>query len=776
LNHNNIPIPLTSLVGREKEVTEISLVLTTTRLLTLLGPGGVGKTRLAIETSNSVADKYSHGVCWVNLESLMDPLLVPQTIAKALDLYLTPNQAPSDLVENYLQSKHLLLVLDNCEHLISTCAELVEHILNISTKLQVLITSRAELGIFGEVTWHVPSLPVPDLNPLPALQYLLEYPSISLFLERAAAVSPGYTLSELNSMPIALICQKLDGIPLAIELAAARIKLLSASEIAARLEDRFKLLTGGSRNALPRQQTLLATLDWSYELLTDSEQRLFRCLSVFADFFSLEAAEQVAHSNLSISEHTIVLDLLVQLVTKSLIKVKIETPASKTGTRYQMLETIREYARKKLTGSDETLAVHKAYLNYYIWFVKQAEPKLYNQEQSAWSDQLELELDNFRTALEWSLENKDIGSAAKLVINIGRFWYIRGYYCEASMWLDRILALGAIADPTRAKLLLSRGYFSQAQGEYDQAATFVETSLVIFKSLGDISGMAQANAIMGIIKVFQGEREKGIKMLEECRKTFQETGDEWQAARALLYIADTYNREGDHKKADLLSQECLSLFTKLGDSWGIAFASGVAGEIAREEGDLIQAKAYFRDNLAFLWQHGLKGEISYPLETLALIEISEQNYKHGLYLWGAAEVFRKQANAPLPPAYQSDYQKYLTVAQDKLGETAYSEFLEQGRNLAPADAINLATHDDIPLPEKPSSMGDESPDEYHLTKREIEILRLVTTGMTDAQIAEQLFLSPRTISKHLESVYRKLGVNSRMAATNLAMSHNILGK
>ena len=776
MKQNNIPIPLTSLVGRQQEVQEIIQVLSTTRLLTLLGPGGVGKTRLAIEAANAAARKFPNGVCWVDLASLMDPSLIPQTIAKALELYLAPNQAPLEIVEKYLQSKQKLLVLDNCEHLIAACAELVEHLLSICSKLQVLTASREELGIFGEVTWHVPSLPFPDTQSLTSIQTLLEFPSIRLFLERAAAVSPGYSLTESNSQSIALICQKLDGMPLAIELAAARIKLLSTKEIAARLDDRFELLMGGSRTALPRQQTLRATLDWSYELLTDSEQRLFRCLSVFADFFSLEAAEQVAHLNLSISEHTIVLDLLVQLVTKSLIKVKIEAPASKTGTRYQMLETIREYAREKLTAAGETVEVHTAYLNYYLWFVKQAEPKLYNQEQNAWSDHLELEFDNFRTALEWSIENKDIGSAAELVINIDRFWQLRGYYCEASMWLDRILALGGIADATHAELLLSRGFFSRAQGEYDQAAAYIETSLAIFESLGDISGKAQANAIMGIIKVFHGEREKGIEFLEESLKTFQEIGDEWQIARALLYISDSYNREGDHKKAALLSQECLSLFTKLGDSWGIAFAAGVAGEIAREEGDLIQAKAYFRDNLVFLTQHGLKGEIPFPLESLALIEISEQNYKRALYLWGAAEVFREQANSPLPPAYQSDYQKYLMVAQDKLGETAYLAAIEEGRELLSEDVIDLATHDNAILPETSSATGEEPMMEFHLTKREIEILRLVATGITDAQVAKELFLSTRTVSKHLESIYNKLQVNSRTAATNFALSHKIIGQ
>jgi predicted ATPase/DNA-binding CsgD family transcriptional regulator len=774
LRQDNFPIPLTSLVGRKKEVEQVGRLLSTIRLLTLLGPGGVGKTRLAIEAASAIAGKFPNGGCWVDLASLNDPLLIPQTIAKSLDIYVAPNQPPLETVENYLQSKQLLLVLDNCEHLVASCAELVEHLLSVCPKLQVLTTSREELGIFGEVTWHVPSLPFPDLQSLPPFQSLIEYPSIQLFIERAAAVLPGYSLSDLNEQPIALICQKLDGMPLAIELAAVRIKLLSAKEIASRLSNRFELLTGGSRNALPRQQTLRTTLDWSYELLTGSEQSLFRCLSVFADCFSLEEAEQVARSSLQISESFNFLDLLVQLVNKSLIEVEIEPQVSESGTRYHMLEIIREYAREKLVTAGETVAVHTSYLNYYLGFVKEAEPRLYNQEQSTWSDQLEAEYDNLRAAIEWSLGNKDVELVAQLVMSLSRFWQLRGYFSEAAMWLDRILALPGIADHTHAQLLLIRGHIAEAQGTYEQAIAFVEAGLAIFRTQGNISGIAQGKAIMGIIRVLQGERAKGIKLLEESRKTFQESGDEWQTARALLFIADSYNRMGNNKKAALLCQECLSLFNKMGDPWGIAFASGIAGEIARQQGDLQQAKEYFRNNLVFHWQHGQKGEIPYPLETLALIAISEKDYVRAVRLWGAAEVFREKANAPLPPAYQSDYHKYLTLAHEKLGEKAYIAALLQGRELLPAAVIDLATHDDLIQVELPSTTGTESVSEFHLTKREIEILRLVATGMTDEQVAERLFLSPRTVGKHLQSIYSKLSVNSRTAATHFALSHNLI--
>jgi predicted ATPase/DNA-binding CsgD family transcriptional regulator len=774
LNHNNIPVPLTSLVGRQKEVDEVGRLLSTSRVLTLLGPGGVGKTRLAIEVANAVASKFLNGVCWVDIASLADPELIPQTIAKALDIYLAPYQAPLEAIENYLQSQDLLLVLDNCEHLIARVSKLVENLLRICPKLNVLTASRDELGIYGEVTWRVPSLAIPDIDLIAPLQSLAEYPSVQLFVERGAAVLPGYSLTEFNYQPIALICRRLDGLPLAIELAAVRIKMLSANEIAARLDDRFELLTGGSRNALPRQQTLRATLDWSYDLLSEAEQKLFRSLSVFADYFSLQAAEKVAYSNLPSPEEVNFLDLFEQLVNKSLIKAEIELPAFKSRTRYQMQETIREYAREKLLINGETVAVHAAYLAYYLSLVSQAEPNLYNQEQSLWSDRLEAEYDNLRAAIEWSIGNHQIESAARLALDIAHFWQIRGYYCEAAMWLDRILAFQGITDQPRAKLLLVRGQIAQAQGEYEQATAFVDSSLAIFRPLGDISGIAQGNALMGIIRVLQGERGQGIDFLEESLRTFKESGEEWQAARALLYISDSYNRMGNNEKASQLSHECLSLFTKLGDEWGIAFASGNAGEIARQQGDFKQAKKYFRNNLIYHWQQGQKGDIPYPLETLSLIAISEESYAHAIRLWGAAEVFREKANTPLPPAYQNDYQKYLTLAREKLGENAYLTYLQEGRELSAVDVINLAIHED-PIQVKASPVADSEPmEEFHLTKREIEILRLVATGMTDAQVAKQLFLSPRTISKHLESIYSKLNVNSRTAATHIALSHKMI--
>ncbi len=774
LNQNNIPIPLTSLVGRQKEVEEVGRLLSSTRLLTLLGPGGVGKTRLAIEVANATLGKFPNGVCWVDLASLVDPTLIPQRIAKELAIYVAPNQTPVDTVETYLQSKDLLMVFDNCEHLIVSCGELADHLLKISPKLNILTASRDALGIYGEVTWHVPSLSIPHLDTLPPFQELAEYTSIQLFIDRAAAVSPGYSLSEFNYQPIALICQKLDGLPLAIELAAARIKMLSANEIAVRLDDRFELLTGGSRNALPHQQTLRATLDWSYDLLTEPEQKLFRCLSVFADCFSLEAAEHVAYPNLPVSERSNFLDILERLINKSLVKTEMELSAFGSRTRYQMQETIREYAREKLSTTGETVEVHIAYLNYYLWFVSEAEPNLYNQEQGVRVDQIEAEYDNLRAVIEWSLESQEIELLAQLILCLDRFWQLRGYYREAARWLDRILASQGMTDQLRAKLLMVRGEIARAQGEYEQAIAFVEASSAIYKTFGDSASITQGKALMGIIKVLEGAREQGIKLLEESLRTFKESGEEWQAARVLLYITDTYNRLGNNKKATQLCRECLSLFTKLGDEWGIAFASGAAGEIARRVGDFKQAKEYFRNNLAYHWQQGQKGEIPYPLETLSLIAVSEGRYAYAIRLWGAAEVFREKVNTPIPPAYQSDYQKYLTLAHEKLGENEYISCLKEGRELQASDAINMAIHEDLIRHNARSVEGGRPMEGFHLTEREIEILRLVATGMTDAQVAERLFLSRRTISKHLELIYTKLNVNSRTAATRFALNHKII--
>jgi predicted ATPase/DNA-binding CsgD family transcriptional regulator len=783
LDHANFPVSLTSFIGREQDVEGILQLLATSRLLTLTGPGGVGKTRLLIEVARAALPEFKAGGGWVDLASLTDPALVPQAIAKALEINETSNQPLLKTITNQLRSKQYLLVLDNIEQLLAACAGLADQLLSACPDLKILSASREEMGLFGETIWQVASLPFPEFQPLLPGSVIVEFASVRLFVERAGSARPGFKLTDGNAPVIAQICQKLDGIPLAIELAAARIKILSVNEIAAHLVDRFDLLTGGSRTSLPRHQTLRATIDWSYELLTEPERALFRGLSIFAGCFRMQAAEEIIRSNQQTPDRAIFFDALTQLVNKSLITVEAEAQDSTRETRYNMLETIRAYGREKLAGSGEMPAVAGRYRDYYLKFLDENGPKMFNQEQKAGLEQIEAEYDNLRAAIQSALEEKDLEAAGSYILRLCHFWVIRGYNSEAQIWLDRLLALPGSVDGRRARLLFERGHLAMIQASYEQALLFAEASIKISSTKENLFDQALGRVLLGMINVLRGDREQGIVFLEESLATFREMGDAWQIARALVWLSDTYNRMGNIKKAAVLCKECLEIFTRLGDPWGTAFATGNAGEIARQAGDFRQAKAYFRKNLSLHLEHGHKGETPYTLESLAILAVQEKDFQWAARLWGTAEAFRERTNAPLPPAYEQDYRKYKSRALQRLGERAFAAAQSAGRALSPEAVLALASGDEAPFQETSSrAMAGETPGSNDLenlqaaglTRREAEILRLVATGLTDAQVAEKLFLSPRTVSKHLQSIYAKLHVTSRTAAARAALEGKMI--
>ncbi|MEW5942085.1 MAG: BTAD domain-containing putative transcriptional regulator, partial [Chloroflexota bacterium] len=404
----NLPVPITSFIGREKEVAEVVQLLDRNRLVTLTGPGGVGKTRLAIQSSKSLLERFKHGVWWVELAPLSDGALAPQAAAQALDVRETPGQPLAESLKNFLRGKQLLLVFDNCEHLVEDCARLADDLLTHCANLKILTTSREGLGITGEMTYEVPSLSLPALERLTLIDLLMEYEGIRFFVERARAVKPDFALTEQNAAAAVQICARLDGIPLALELAAARTRMLSVEHIAERLNDRFNLLTQGSRAALPRHQTLRAAIDWSYDLLHEEARVLFRRLSVFAGGFTLEAAEEVC-SDPPLDPRA-VLNLLTRLVDRSLVKVTREGSVE----RYFMLETIREYAHEKFLKSSEASQVKNLHLDFYMKLAEEIEPKLEGAEQALWLEQLEIEQGNLRAALDWSLTGGELEAGMRL--------------------------------------------------------------------------------------------------------------------------------------------------------------------------------------------------------------------------------------------------------------------------------------------------------------------------------------------------------------------------
>jgi predicted ATPase/DNA-binding SARP family transcriptional activator len=469
---NNLPLQLTSFVGREREMEEVKRLLSTTPLLTLTGSGGCGKTRLAVEVAADLIDEFPDGVWLVEFASLSDPSLLPQAVASSLDVREQPGRSILATLSEYLKPKRLLLVLDNCEHLIEACATLSESLLRACPKLQILATSRVALGIAGELTYRVPSLSLPDTKQIQSISAsdLAHYEAARLFIERATFSRPTFTVTDRDAPIVAQVCHRLDGIPLAIELAAARVKVLSIDQIAHRLDNCFQLLTGGNRTALPRHQTLRATMDWSYGLLSETEQMLLRRLSVFAGGWTLSAAEAVCADTLPPAPHLRgelssvngglrgvrvpgirpdeILDLLTQLVDKSLVLAEEQDKEA----RYRLLETVRQYGREKLIEAGEVEVVSKRHLDWYLSLAERSEPELRRPNQIVWFKRLEVERDNLRAALAWSLESEEVEAGLRLAGALRWFWFVRGCMSEGREWLEGMLSRSLVLETCMLKV------------------------------------------------------------------------------------------------------------------------------------------------------------------------------------------------------------------------------------------------------------------------------------------------------------------------------------
>jgi predicted ATPase len=476
---HNLPLQLTSFIGREKEIAEIQALLEQTpgRLVTLTGSGGTGKSRLALRMAENLQDEYEDGIWLVELASLSDSDLVAQTVAINLGLNQTTTAQVTSELQDYLETKHLLLIMDNCEHLVDTCAGLADILLRACPRLFILVSSREALGIAGEIPYHVPPLHIPDIKAVPTIEELRQYEAIQLFIERARSVSPNFTLDAANSEAVLQVCQRLEGIPLAIELAAARVKLLQVGEIAQRLDDRFHLLTGGDRAALPHHQTLRASLDWSYELLSEAEKTFLQRLSVFAGSWSLVAAEAVGSGNgIPVGD---VLDLLGQLVDKSLVIAEADTQGE---THYRMLETIRRYAHEKMVATGQAEKVSEQHLQYYLVMVERIERKIRGAESRTICNQLEAEIDNLRLALMWSLEERgkpswSPESGLRLATALWWYWAIQNRFEEGYRWLNRLLTS---EDETR-------GNFPTSQAQSKIRAKALCVSGILAEEIGDIN-------------------------------------------------------------------------------------------------------------------------------------------------------------------------------------------------------------------------------------------------------------------------------------------------
>lgn len=622
----NLPIPLTSFIGRRQETREVKELLAHSRLLTLKGAGGSGKTRLAIQVTTDLIDQFKGGVWWIELAGLMDEMLVPQAVAKTLGVREVPNTNLSETLINYLRSKRLLLVLDNCEHLIGACAQLSNNLLTQCPNLQILATSREPLNISGETVWFVPTLSVPEKEKLSLIDLLQYFESIRLFVERAKAVKSDFVLTDQNATSIARICLHLDGMPLAIELAAARIKILSPEEIAAHLDNRFELLIQGSRTAMPRHQTLRAAINWSYDLLSEEERVLFRRLSVFAGGFTLEAAEAVCAGE-GIKQNQI-LELLSHLVDKSLVGVE-----TKNGTsRYRILETIREYAREMLLESREGETIHRSHLVFMTRWVEQVEPELHGPQQIHWLDQIETEHDNLRVALQWATAN-EVETGLRLAGSLGWFWFVRGYPSEGVEWLNGLIVYETPQTEAQVTALGRKALLSSLTGDFESAVKLTETVLK-HRNVGNPRDIAWALRGKAIFTGWSGENtQSAITWAEESIAFSQAVGDKWHYGMARFTLGDIYlHGAKDYAMAERIHKKSLEVLRRIGDKFGIAHVLLSLGLNHLRQGNYPRATELEVEALVLLRELGDKAGIAWTLANLSNLARWQGDYERARLL------------------------------------------------------------------------------------------------------------------------------------------------
>jgi predicted ATPase/DNA-binding CsgD family transcriptional regulator len=656
-------------------------------------------------------------------------------------------------------------VLDNCEHLIDACAALADALLRACPSLRILATSREALGIAGERAWLVPSLSLPDSQNLPPFEELARYGAVRLFGERAGAAASAFELTERNAPAVAGLCQRLDGIPLAIELAAARVRVLSVEQIASRLEDSFELLTGGSRTALPRQRTLRATIEWSHKLLSQKERALFRRLSVFAGGFTLETAEGVC-AGVGLEREN-VLDLLSRLVDRSLVLV-----AGQDGeARYRFLETVRQYGAEKLKESGEELEIRHLHAGFFLELAETAEPALVGPEQVAWLDRLEREHDNLREALSWSLGGGDTQIGLALAGTLWSFWYTHGHLSEGRRWLENAISeSGPSTTRARAKALNGAGYIALFQGDYGAAKRFFEEALALYRRLTDKEGIASSLIYLGFVAVLsQQDLETVPALYEEVSGLRPKLQERRVVANLLLFSGLIAISRGEMQRAEALHEEALELFRGMRDVQGMGHCLNNLGLGAVVQGDYGKASRYLRENLRLAQESDYKLAILYSLFGLGHVAASREQPTHAARLWGAAQAIEETFGIRLSPLARTgtNYEGHQAAARSQLDEAAWEAAWAEGKAMTLEQAIEYALATPSPATPQPKNTAE-------LSAREVEVLTLVAEGLTDSQVADRLYLSPRTVGQHLRSIYQKLGASSRTAAVKEALGRGLI--
>lgn len=637
LRPNNLPAQVTPFIGREKEIAAITqlLVRDDVRLLTLVGPGGTGKTRLALQTAADMTDEFEDGVFFVALAPITDPQLFAVAVAQAIGIHEDAGQSLLAGLKLYLREKQVLLVLDNFEQILDA-APLVSEILAAAPRVKILVTSREVLRVYGEHDFSVPPLVVPDPAHLPSLERLTQYEAVRLFIDRARSVKAGFMITNENAPAVAELCNRLDGLPLAIELAAARIKLLPPQAMLARLTNRLQLLTGGARDLPARQQTLRGAITWSYDLLNEGEKILFQRLAIFVGGCTIEAAEQVCQVSGDLPVD--ILDGVESLVDKSLIRQDEDT-SQVSEPRFMMLETIHEFGLERLEASGTAPELRRRHSEYYRTLAAEAEPALLGDDHISWLDRLEAEYGNLRAALEWTQPAEArLQFAAALIW----FWYLRGYWREGRRWLEEALAQSAANTPDRAKALFGAGGFAWFMGDLPAARSHLEESVALWRTLGDTGGLAYPLAILGLMALFQSNPVQARAHLEESVTNLRAAGDRWGLAFALANLGRLAQYEGDYTQATTHLEESLALFRAIGHRWGIAFALDNLGNVTIARGEYVQAAALLQESVPLLRKMKEKLGLAISLNNLGRVTEQQGDFAQALALYQESLALRKE--------------------------------------------------------------------------------------------------------------------------------------
>ncbi len=689
-----LPVPHTSLLGRERELEEIQGFLREVRLLTLTGTGGVGKTRLTLEAARRAADLFPDGVAFIGLAPLSDAALVVPTIAQSLGLRETEGRSWREALYAYLKEKRLLLVLDNFEHVLEAAPEVVE-LIEACPRLVVLATSRALLRVRGEQEYPVPPLVVPDPTRVPVVEEVAGAPAVELFAERARAASPSFELTEANAAAVAAICWRLDGLPLALELAAARVRFLGPTALLSRLDRALE--AGGARDLPERQRTMRATLDWSHALLHNPEKELFGRLSVFAGGWTLEAAEEVVAAGDVGAED--VLALLVNLGEQSLAVAEANADGS---VRYSMLEPVRQYALEKLEESGEAEEVRRRHAGYYLALAERTGPELKGPSQASGLRRLETELDNLRAAIQWSIEHGKSEAIARMAWSMWTYWWSSGHISEGRRWMEEALA----SEPdmpalTRARLLFVAATLGQACGDFESTPPLIEESLALFRRLEDKDGIAEALGTTGLIALGQERYEEGLAYLEESVDLYLELGRKRAAGAMLGFAATAPLMQGDIIRARRLAERALPLAREPGGARDVVYVVlHPLAAVARAEGDHERAARLLEESLMLSVEIGDESNVAYCLEGMAAVAASKDEVERAARLWGAAEALL-QANEVMAYPHASDrslYHSQVTAAREQLDEEAWAQAWEEGRAMTYEQAVEYALEGDEALP------------------------------------------------------------------------------